>query len=133
MQTELQALVEVLGRAKVLKRSPDRGRQVVAAFRIRQSDRSRCATFIKSVAYTSGLAGGGGGCEVEVETVDRPGYVTCHFGDGPEQALAAAGTDNDGWGFEPGSLTLLAAHGFSKPDKAALVGALEALLTLRFC
>lgn len=132
MQTELRALDAVLGRAKALKRAPDRGRQVVAEFRLRLADRSRRATFIRSVPYVSGFAGGLGGCAVELELVEQPGYVSSHQGDGPEQALAAAAADGAGWSFEPDSLALIAAHGFSKPDKAALVGALAAVLTLRF-
>jgi hypothetical protein len=132
MQTEIEAFIAALARAKPRARPPKDGRVVVATFRLQRDDRRRKASFIKSVPYMSGGGGGLGGCAVELEVDDGSGYVTSHSADGPEQAIDSAAAASGGWTLEAGSIDLPVALGFSQADKRALVAALATVLTGRF-
>jgi hypothetical protein len=132
MQAALQALDEALARVEPRKRRPPDGRQVVAEFLVRRGDRTRKATFARTVPYVSGNGDGFGGCELALELDDQSGYVRVHQGEGPAQVFAEAAAQNEGWSYEPGSLVLTVALGFTGPRKAALTGALAAVAAEQF-
>lgn len=133
MTVALQALDGALAGAEPRKRPPRDGRQVVAEFLVRSGERTRKATFARTVPYVSGGGGGLGGCELAIETEDRPGYVTVHQGDAPARVFAETVAANPGWRFEPGSLVLTVALGFTGARKAALAGAIAAVAGEQFC
>ncbi|WP_437579601.1 hypothetical protein [Sorangium sp. So ce887] len=132
MKPEIADLERALSRGKPLKNKPRDGRALIATFEIGQGELQRRATFVKSVPYISGFAGGLGGYSIEIERVEQPGYVTVHMDDSLETTLLGAATACQGWAFRPGSLSLVEARGFDKRDKAIVASALGALLAVCF-